>query len=111
MDIPALVTGKILTAAAAHLHIYMLARENCEACSSLVYLRIMVGITLYLCSHTHDTVPDDASLEDIQKAVLTQYGSHTHKAMRGSTADLSYVRHLVSAVAPFLVSSDHANSK
>ena len=30
MDIPALVTGKILKAAAAHLHVYMLARENCE---------------------------------------------------------------------------------
>ena len=29
VDIPALITGKLLQAAAAHMHIYMLARRKC----------------------------------------------------------------------------------
>lgn len=51
---------------------------------------------------TH-TVPLDASIAQIEAAVLQEYGSHLHTAMRGPTGNSRYFRQLTKTLIPLLL--------
>ncbi|XP_065899020.1 sorting nexin-14-like isoform X2 [Dysidea avara] len=84
VDIPKLVLNKLLRDITAHLHVYLSAREK---------------------------VPKNATVEEIETAVIEEYGVSLHKALRGRGTEQKYMQHLVESVMPHLLPPDAIQSK
>lgn len=57
------------------------------------------------------TVPLDASIAQIEAAVLQEYGSHLHTAMRGPTGNSRYFRQLTKTLIPLLLPEQVLHSR
>jgi len=70
-----------------------------------------VYIYIHIALYSVFTVPRDATLEEIEEAVMEEYGASLHKALRGKGTEQKYMQHLVESVMPHLVPADAIQSK
>ena len=61
---------------------------------------------MYLC-----IAPKGATLEEIEAAVIQEYGGSLHKAIRGEGTEQQYMQHLLECVMPHLIPADAVQSK
>ncbi|XP_064382621.1 sorting nexin-14-like [Halichondria panicea] len=84
IDIPHIISHKLLQAVASH---------------------------IYICNRVRRKLPLDASIAQIEAAVLQEYGSHLHTAMRGPTGNSRYFRQLTKTLIPLLLPEQVLHSR
>ena len=50
-------------------------------------------------------------MEEIEAAVIMEYGGSLHKAIRGQGTEQQYMQHLLECVMPHLIPADAVQSK
>lgn len=55
--------------------------------------------------------PKGATLEEVEAAVIKEYGGSLHKAIRGEGTEQQYMQHLLECVMPHLIPADAVQSK
>ena len=50
-------------------------------------------------------------MEEIEVAVIKEYGGSLHKAIRGKATEQQYMQHLLECVMPYLIPADAVQSK
>lgn len=61
--------------------------------------------------HFYCIVPKEATMEEIETAVIKEYGGSLHKAIRGEGTEQQYMQHLLQSVMPYLIPADAIQSK
>ena len=76
-----------------------------------VYNILYVGIIPISCDCLNFAVSADAPISTIEEAVMREYGSHLHVAMRGPSGNRRYFRQAVRSLLPLLLPQDVLTSK
>lgn len=74
------------------------------------YIHFMLDL-LYNKGNLCYIVPKRATMEEIEAAVIKEYGGSFHKAVRGEGTEQQYMQHLLECVMPYLIPADAVQSK